>query len=149
MQNDRSARTGEALYLATVRVPDRNDSMIIASKRIAVALSLAGYLLATTAIHLLHDHAAHCGHAELSSSTEGCHDAPSHGAAGHHEHSPPSDCEDSCFACRFVAAKTILPAVVLPVERFETVCQVEPQQPVFTPVTQVECSLCRGPPAAC
>lgn len=125
-------------------------------KRIAVALSLASYLLASTAIHALHDHSGHCCHAGLpcdgvalghshhdcSNSAEACHDAAD-------RPSSPANCEDSCFACRFVAAKTIVPAIVLPVERFETVCQVEPQEPGFAPLTQVECSLCRGPPSAC
>jgi hypothetical protein len=129
-------------------------------KRIAVALSLASYLLASTAIHALHDHSAsgHCGHAERScdvgafhqnhddccNSAGACHDA-----AGHDRHSSPTNCEDSCFACRFVAAKSIVPAVVLPVERFETICQVRPLEAAFAPFTQVECSLCRGPPSAC
>jgi hypothetical protein len=129
--------------------------MMMTFKRIAVALSLASYLLASTAIHALHDHSGHCGHAGLSCDGAACHqghhDGPSsadacHDAADRHS---PNNCEDSCFACRFVAAKTIVPAIVLPVERFQTVCQVEPQAPSFAPLTQVECSLCRGPPSAC
>jgi hypothetical protein len=42
-----------------------------------------------------------------------------------------------------------VPAVVLPDERFETVRQLESLQPAFAPFTQLECSLCRGPPGAC
>jgi hypothetical protein len=133
---------------------------MVASKRIAVVLSLASYLLVTTAIHALHDHAAHCGHTELSCAGAAvCHETAGHDAAsqdtacqdaaGHDGHSSPTDCEDSCFACRFVAAKSILPAVVLPVERFEAVCQFEPLPLVWAPFAPVECSLCRGPPAAC
>jgi hypothetical protein len=126
------------------------------SRRILVVLSLASYLLATTAIHALHDHSAsaHCCHNELScaagafdkdhgDSADACDES-----ARHDRHSSPTNCEDSCFACRFVAAKSIVPAVVLPVERFETICQVEPPQHDFAPFIQVECSLCRGPPSA-
>jgi hypothetical protein len=127
------------------------------SKRILVALSLASYLLATTAIHALHDHSAagHCCHNELS-----CNDAASHTEHGdcadaydesarHERHSPPTNCEDSCFACRFLAAKSLPAAVVLPVERLEAVCQLEVLPPAIAPFTQLECTLCRGPPGAC
>jgi hypothetical protein len=135
--------------------------MMVGSKRISVVLSLAGYLLATTAIHALHDHsgsghsvAGHCCHDELSCQIGALDDHGSHAAdacdeaAGHGPHSSPSNCEDSCFACRFLAAKTIAPSVVLPVERFETVCQLEIVPRAWVPVAQIECSLCRGPPRA-
>ena len=135
--------------------------MMVGSKRISVVLSLAGYLLATTAIHALHDHsswghsaAGHCCHDELSCQVGAFDDHGSHSAdacddaAGRSQHSSPSNCEDSCFACRFLAAKTIAPAVVLPVERFETVCQLEIAPRALVPITQIECSLCRGPPRA-
>jgi len=127
------------------------------SKRILVVLSLAGYLLAATAIHALHDHSAsaHCchnGHScdagafdkDHGDSADACDDS-----ACHDRHSSPSNCEDSCFACRFVAAKSIVPAIVLPVERFETACQLEPLPRTWAPIAQVDCSLCRGPPVAC
>jgi hypothetical protein len=125
--------------------------MMMGLKRIAVVLSLASYLLASTAIHALHDHSAsgHRCHAEQSCDIGAFHQRHDDCCAGGDRHSSPTNCEDSCFACRFVAAKSILPAVVLPVERFETVCHVEQLQPAFAPVTQPECSLCRGPPAAC
>ncbi len=131
--------------------------MMFGSKRILVALSLASYLLATTVIHALHDHSAagccqtevwcgefHKAHAGGSNSADSCIES-SH----HDRHSLPTHCEDSCFACRFLAAKSIVAAVVLPVERFETVCQLEFQPPASTPLADVECSLCRGPPSAC
>ena len=136
---------------------------MVASRRIFAVLSLAGYLLATTAIHALHDHSAgghsaagHCCHHELSCQIgefdihgDGAHSAEACDESAHHgHHSLPSNCEDSCFACRFLAAKTIAPAVVLPVERFETVCQLETVPRALVPVTQIECSLCRGPPRA-
>jgi hypothetical protein len=133
--------------------------MIMGRKRIAVVLSLASYLLASTAIHALHDHSAsgHGCHAEGSceigafhqNGGDRCNSAGAcDGSAGGDRHSSPNNCEDSCFACRFVAAKSILPAIVLPVERFETVCHVDPPLPTFAPVTQPDCSLCRGPPSA-
>lgn len=143
--------------------------MKMALKRIAVVLSLASYLLASTAIHALHDHsgsqhsaaghsgsghsaAGHCCHAERTcdlGASRQIHNGDACDESAGHDHSLPTNCEDSCFACRFVAAKSILAAIVLPVERFETLCQIEPPQPTFTPLTQVECSLCRGPPSAC
>lgn len=138
--------------------------MMVGLKRISVVLSLAGYLLATTAIHALHDHSC-WGH---SASGHGCHDEASchrgafdtnlanssHSAevcddwAHHGRHSSPTNCEDSCFACRFLAVKSIVPAVVLPVERCETVCQLEIAPCAWVPLAQVECFLCRGPPVA-
>ena len=133
--------------------------MMVGSKRISVVLSLAGYLLATTAIHALHDHSAagRCCHDERSCDVDQFHTELgncSHSvdacdeSAGHDRNSSPTNCEDSCFACRFLAAKTIVPAVALPVERFETVCQLEPLPGAFAPIAQIECSLCRGPPRA-
>jgi hypothetical protein len=125
-------------------------------QRISVVFSLAGYLLATTAVHALHDHSASCAnelstgfsalHAEHCDGSDGanCNDPADHGRPG-----SPSSCEDSCFACRFLAAKTIVPAIVVPVERFETVCQLEPTPPESAPSAQFECALCRGPPRAC
>jgi hypothetical protein len=139
--------------------------MMVGSKRISVVLSLAGYLLATTAIHALHDHsgwehsaAGHCCQDEPSCPLgafdtnlgDGARSADACAESAHHgRHSSPTNGEDSCFACRFLAAKTIVPAVVLPVERFETVCQLEALSRVLAPVAQIECSLCRGPPRAC
>ena len=129
-------------------------------KRLSVISSLAAYLLAATAIHALHDHSAggHCSHNELScdfgaSHAEHCKGSQSVDAsdesAGHHRQSSPNNCEDSCFACSFLAVKSIVAAVVLPVERFETVCQLEPVQRAFVSSARIECSLCRGPPSAC
>jgi hypothetical protein len=129
---------------------------MMGSKRIAVVLSLASYLLATTAIHALHDHsaAAHACHTERGCDV-GAFDqdhadcATCDGSAHHNGHSSPTNCEDSCFACRFLAAKSIAAAVVLPVERFETVCQFAPLPRTLAPFAPVDCSLCRGPPVAC
>jgi hypothetical protein len=126
-------------------------------QRILVVLSLASYLLATTAIHALHDHSAagHCCHNELSCDDGAfptkhgdCADACDE-SARHDGHSSPTNCEDSCFACRFLAAKAMPAAVVLPVDRLETVCQLEVLPPALAPHTQLECFLCRGPPGAC
>jgi hypothetical protein len=135
---------------------DRRLHTMTASKRIFVVLSLANYLAAATAIHALHDHSAagHCCHEQScvagAFDTEGgdCADASAE-SAHHGGHSSPTNCEDSCFACRFLAAKSLPPAITLPVDRFETVCQLEFLRLAFTPLTQTECSLCRGPPSAC
>ena len=114
---------------------------MIEAKRISVAFSLAAYLLATTAVHALHDHSAagHCCHNELSCDdgafpTEhgDCADACDE-SARHDGHSSPTNCEDSCFACRFLAAKAMPAAVVLPVDRLETVCQLEVLPPALAP----------------
>jgi hypothetical protein len=122
------------------------------SKRFFTVLSLAGYLLATTAIHALHDHSCSdhsasglcCQHESAADSAHACDESAHHGG-----HSAPTNCEDSCFACRFLAAKSIVPAVVLPVERFETVCPVEALPLVSPLLVPIECSFCRGPPAVC
>jgi hypothetical protein len=122
-------------------------------QRFSVVFALAGYLLATTAVHALHDHSV-SGHTclnELSRAAgalhaDHCDDCDS--SAGHGRPASPTNCEDSCFACRFLAAKTIVPAVVVPPERFETVCQLEPTPPESAPSAPLECTLCRGPPHA-
>jgi len=117
--------------------------MMVNAKRFSVAISLAGYLLATTAIHFLHDHSAHghcCG--EAACHVEG--DESSHSHADHG--APPTNCEDSCFACRFHAVKSIAPVVAAVIEQIEIVRPVEWSQPIFTPVDRPALPLSRGPP---
>jgi hypothetical protein len=118
--------------------------MMVNEKRFSVAISLAGYLLAATAIHFLHDHSAggHCcgevaGHVD-------CDDGPSHPHSGHGF--PPINCEDSCFACRFHAVKSIAPVIATVVEQIEVVRLVEWSRPVFTPGERPALPLSRGPP---
>ena len=150
-------RTDRSVSLAPVTV-----RIMIGLRRVSVVLSLAAYLAASTAIRALHDHSAsghsasgHCCFDHASCDVGQSHENHRHGqnsAAGnesaHHEHPSPTNCEDSCFACRFVAAKSIPLAVVLLVERFETVWQLETPRPGLAPIAQLECALCRGPPSA-
>jgi hypothetical protein len=134
---------------------------MVARKRISVVLSLALYLVATTAVHALHNHSTSecCCHSVhgLGSAEDGeadhCHHCLGHHGASvpngsAHEDSPPhsGDCEDSCFACRFLAAKSIAPVAVAMVERCEVFCPVDPPQPVFTPLVRPQQPLSRGPP---
>jgi hypothetical protein len=141
---------------------------MVALKRISVALSLALYLVATTAVHALHNHSTSecCCHGEhgLGCAEDGesgqgrhCHGDPCHcchGASvpkGSAHEAPPAhsrDCEDSCFACRFLAAKSIATVAVAIVERSEVFCPLDPPQPVFTPLAQPDLPLSRGPPVA-
>jgi hypothetical protein len=139
--------------------------MMVALKRISVALSLALYLVATTAVHALHNHATSecCCHGAhgLGCAEDGESDPCPHEPC-HHGHchdrlcdstqeAPPAhsgDCEDSCFACRFLAAKSIAAVAVAIVERSEVFCPVDPPQPVFTPLAQPDLPLSRGPPVA-
>jgi hypothetical protein len=118
--------------------------MMVKAKRFSVAISLAGYLLAATAIHFLHDHSAGghcCGEA---AGHFGCEDETSHSHAGHGV--PLTNCEDSCFACRFHAVKSIAPVVAAVVEQIEVVRLVEWSRPVFTPVERPALPVSRAPP---
>jgi hypothetical protein len=129
---------------------------MVALKRISVALSLAAYLVATTAIHALHDHSGgeHCGR-ELhdlcgtAGESEGAHAAADHedvNRGGSPIH--PADCEDSCFACRFLAAKSIAPVEVAVIEHIEIIRSLDPPQRAFTPLARPDLPLSRGPPVA-
>src|SRR5580704_4058897 len=133
-------------------------------KRISVVSSLAAYLLATTVVHALHDHSA-CDHccpvAQTFSGTsdhgacdcDRCHcdcchcDASDDHSAHQGLPSRSADC-DHCFACRFLAVKSISPVAVVIVERSEPVRQLEPPQFVFAPVFRPDLPLSRGPPCA-
>jgi hypothetical protein len=131
---------------------------VVGIKRISVFLSLALYLVATTAVHALHDHSTSdgCCHgvhalccAEDGESDDCHHCASDHKGSTHQAPRPHSGgCEDSCFACRFLAAKSIAPVAVAIVERCEVIRPVDPPQPVFTPLVRVDLPLSRGPPAA-
>src|ERR1700685_3455339 len=105
-------------------------------KRISVASSLAAYLLATTAVHALHDHSP-CDHCCAGAQTfwrstqhgscdsDRCHcDASDDHVAHHGNPSHPADC-DHCFACRYLAVKSISPVAVAIVEPSEPVRRLE------------------------
>jgi hypothetical protein len=128
-------------------------------KRISVVSSLAAYLLATTAVHALHDHSDrdHCS-AEappfLGSANRNaceCDHGHSHAASDHAAHnrlpSPFPDC-DHCFACRFLAVKAISAVGFAIVEQSEAVRQIEPREYLSAPVFRPDLPLSRGPPSA-
>src|SRR5271167_4363285 len=99
---------------------------MIDRKRISVAFSLAAYLLATTVVHALHDHSAtgDCHSESQACAGASCdpaehHDSPSHSGAPSHS----GDCEDSCFACRFLAVKSIAAVAVEVAEQTEILQQ--------------------------
>jgi hypothetical protein len=134
---------------------------MIRLRRIPVVLSLVAYLFATTVVHALHDHstAGHCSleclgpapsHAECNSAESGgcadrcevanprCQGAPSRSDNGEH----------FCFACRFLAAKSIVAVAVTIIERTEALHQVAPRQRILAPVLRPALVCTRGPPCA-
>ncbi len=128
-------------------------------KRISVVSSLAAYLLATTVVHALHDHSP-CDHCCTGAQTFGqstnqgscdadrCHcDASDDHLAHHGIPSHSADCEH-CFACRFLAVKSISPVAFAIVEQSEAVWQIEPPLYLFAPVLRADLPLSRGPPCA-
>lgn len=142
---------------------------MVDSKRISVAFSLAAYLLATTVVHALHDHSAtrNCrseSQAWLAPGStclggdlaefDGSHghrgDAANAGHPSAHHNSPShsDDCEDSCFACRFLAVKSIAAVAVEVVQRTEVLRQVAPGPCISAPVVRPDLPFSRGPPCA-
>jgi hypothetical protein len=124
-------------------------------RRFSVVFSLAAYLLATSAVHALHDHSAtgNCRSesqacAGLGSTSAGCDADESPGCHAPHDSPSHSDCEDSCFACRFLAAKSIAAVAVELVQRTEVLQQVVPPQGVSVPAVRPYLPFSRGPPCA-
>jgi hypothetical protein len=108
-----------------------------------VAFSLSAYLLAAMGVHFLHDHGGchdHC--------LAGCPIAESPGEPHGDEGCPAGPCEDSCFACRFLAVLSIAPEIVAPAALIAVV------EPVPEPFCRLVCAdrpnlpLTRGPPCA-
>jgi hypothetical protein len=138
-------------------------------KRISVVSSLAAYLLATTAVHALHDHSSGdtcgCDHgsgehyrtepqAFFGSGNRDacdCDHCHSNAAKDHAAHSrrpaQSPDC-DHCFACRFLAVKSISPVAFAIVEQSEAVRQIKPHEYLSAPVFRPDLPLSRGPPCA-
>lgn len=135
---------------------------MVGYKRVSVVLSLAGYLLATTSVHWLHDHsaAAGCcdaagpaGHECCQESADAC---PCH--QGTHEHAdhnsphrppcPPRNCEDTCSACRLMAVKSIAPVVVVAVPWIAPLYQAETPRLLIISALEPNLPLSRGPPCA-
>lgn len=127
---------------------------MVTLKRISVVFSLAFYLLATTAVHALHNHSTSecCCHDVHGFSCEGGdhHNDDAPGLNGLRHDAPPfhpAHCEDSCFACRFLAAKSIAPVAVAIIEDSEIVRLVDPPRPIFAPAARRDLPHSRGPPA--
>ncbi len=112
-------------------------------RRFSVVFALASYLLATTAVHFLHDHSAGgccCEAAEHSCDLqESPHSHADHGG-------PQGNCEDRCLACRIQAVKSIAPVIVTVVEQVEFSRPLELPQPVVVSVEPPALPLSRGPP---
>jgi hypothetical protein len=128
--------------------------MMIRLRRIPVVFSIVGYLLATTAVHALHDHSAH-GHHSLGYSGAATDEIgevsspPSPGGEGEHPHhhpSGPTSCDESCFACRLLAVKCVAAAPLVVVPSIAVVCPIA--QPARSPLPFERPSqpLSRGPP---
>lgn len=113
------------------------------ARRISVVVALSAYVLEATAIHFLHDH---------SSARPACHGgecvAAHAGSTDEHDGQPCSgtDCEDSCFACRFLAVKAIQVEVIAVVERIEAVRPLQVPQPAFVSADRPALFLSRAPP---
>jgi hypothetical protein len=125
--------------------------MMVSGKRVWIVASLIAYLLATSFVHALHDHSAagHCCDETQAVSWQATRaecDAKESAHRGVPTHA--DDHESSCFACRFLAAKAIVPVAVVVVERIEVLHQVEPQQHLFAPAIRPELPFSRGPPCA-
>jgi hypothetical protein len=135
-------------------------------KRIILVCVLSAYVLATTFVHLLHDHSG-CAHSVLSA--KGAAVSPhTCGHCRHHSHSQPNrvaeavnangeqapagnssapaHCEDSCFACQFLAVKSIPTVLVAVVEQSEILWQARPAVPMWVSVAGPALPLSRGPP---
>jgi hypothetical protein len=132
-------------------------------KRISAVGSLAAYLLASTALHALHDHSApehswgdcncdsaacclddecacHCGEADEASAVV----APSADPSP----CPPVGAKHICFACRLLAVKSIAPVAVVVAEQSDVVRQAQPQPQTFVAVLRPLLPVSRGPPCA-
>jgi hypothetical protein len=128
-------------------------------KRISAVCSLAAHLLATTAVHALHDH-SECDHCCAEARALGgsanrdavdCDHCDSHAANDHSAHnrlpSHAPECEH-CFACRFLAVKSISTVAIAIVEQSEAIRQFEPREYLSAPVFRPDLPLSRGPPCA-
>jgi len=128
---------------------------MILSKRIQVVFSIVGYVLATTAVHALHDHSAHTHHNFACSgpATEEIGEAPSPGSsdggAEHSHHHPfaPTCCDESCFACRLLAVKCVASSPFAVIPSIAPVYLIEQPARPFFPVQRLSQPLSRGPPS--
>jgi hypothetical protein len=108
-----------------------------------VAVSLSAYVLAAMAVHFLHDHGAQhaCCPAESTA-------ADSTSAPHHDGDCPGGPCEDSCFACRYLAIQSIAPAIVAPAALITVVEPVPEPETKLVSADRPALQLTRGPPCA-
>jgi hypothetical protein len=112
-------------------------------RRTWVACALSAYLLAALSVHFMHQHGDCHEH-----SAGVCSPATFPSTPHQHEGSPAGSCEDSCFACRFLAIQSLAPAIVAPAA---VVAVVEPlPEPCVRLVAadRLSLPLTRGPPCA-
>jgi hypothetical protein len=129
---------------------------MIRSKRIPVVFSIVGYLLATTAVHALHDHSGHAHHrlACSGATTEEGGEASSRGGPdggdehSHHHPFGPTCCDESCFACRLLAVKCVAAASLAVILSIAPVYLIEQTARSFFPLQRPSQPLSRGPPCS-
>ena len=108
-----------------------------------VAFSLSAYLLAAMGVHFLHDHSG-----SHDRCLAGCPTAESSSAPHSDGGCPAGPCEDSCFACRFLAVQSIAPEIVVPAA---LIAVVESAPEPFCGLVSADgpaLPLTRGPPCA-
>ncbi len=128
--------------------------MMIRLRRIPVVFSIVGYLLATTAVHALHDHSGH-GHHSLECSGAAPHEPggvsnprspDGEGEHPHHHPSGPTSCDESCFACRLLAVKCVAAATIVVVPSIAVACPIAQPARSFFPFRRPSQPVSRGPP---
>jgi hypothetical protein len=108
-----------------------------------VAFSLSAYLLAAMGVHFLHDHGGSHDHCLAA-----CPTAESSPAPHSDGECPAGPCEDSCFACRFLAIQSIAPEIVTPAALIAVVEPVPDACCRFVSADRPALPLTRGPPCA-
>jgi hypothetical protein len=135
----------EALNLAGILRPRTAPGRLsmLRLRRGWVAVSLSAYVLAAMAVHFLHDHGAQhaCCPAESTA-------ADSTSAPHHDGDCPGGPCEDSCFACRYLAIQSIAPAVVTPAALMTVVEPVPEPKCKLVSADRPALQFSRGPPCA-
>src|ERR1700730_1419657 len=109
-----------------------------------VAFSLSAYLLTVMAVHFLHDHSG--AHAHCSTECAVANSGESSATPHDHDDCPAGPCEDSCFACRFLAIQSIAPTLVAPAPLVERVAAIPEPVCSFVSAPRPSLPLTRGPP---
>jgi hypothetical protein len=99
------------------------------------------------AVHFLHDHGDCHDHCSAGCAATDC-TSDSNSAPHHGEECPGGSCEDSCFACRFLAIQSISPAIVAPPALVAVVELIPEPCGKFVSAERISLPLTRGPPCA-